>query len=228
MSEPVKSRSYDGARRRAQASESQLQVLRTAVGLFVEQGYGRTTMKQIAAAAGVSVETVYGAFGTKAGLLHRAWDITIGGDDTEIAFHDRPEVRRIREEPDLATRFRLHAALTTSVARRVAPFTLMLQAAAGAEPAAEAMLAEIGRQRRAGLTIMARDAAATGQLAVSEDAARDVLWSMTDGLLWHRMVVECGWTEEAYAAWLGETWVATLVAPAKAPRATAPGRARPR
>lgn len=212
MSELVKTRSYDGARRRAQASQSQLHVLRTAAGLFIEQGYARTTMKEVAAAAGVSVETVYSAFRTKSGLLHRAWDITIGGDDAKVAFHDRPEVRRLREEPDLAQRFRLHAELTTSVAHRIAPFTLMLQAAAGAEPAAQEMLAEIGRQRRVGLGVMARDAAATGQLGVSEDVARDVLWSMTDGLLWHRLVVQCGWPEDVFVRWLGDAWVATLVA----------------
>jgi AcrR family transcriptional regulator len=211
MSQPVNRRRYDAAGRREQAAQSQLHVLRTAVGLFLGQGYARTTMKEIAAAAGVSVETVYGTYRSKAALLHRAWDITIGGDDRAVMFHDRPEVRAIRAEPDLATRLRMHARLTTSVAARVAPFTLMLQASAGAEPAAEQMLAEIGRQRRAGLSVMAREAAASGRLAVTEQEACDVLWSMSDGLLWHRLVVDCAWTDEQYAGWLGEVWVSTLV-----------------
>lgn len=77
------------------------------------------------------------------------------------------------------------------------------------------MLAEVARQRLAGLSVMAAEAAATGQLAVSEERCRDVLWSTTDGMLWHRLVVERGWTNEDYADWLGRLWVATLVGPAR-------------
>jgi hypothetical protein len=159
----------------------------------------------------VSVETVYAAFGTKATLLHKAWDITVGGDDQEIVFHERPEVLAIRAEPDLAKRFMLHARFSTQTAQRIAPFQLMVQAAAGADPTAAAMLEEMGRQRLAGITVMAAEAARTGQLAVSEDECRDQVWAMTDGMLWHRLVNERGWTNERFAEWLGTTWVGMLV-----------------
>lgn len=213
MPEPVKRRSYDSSRRRAQAHENRSLIVRTARDLFIENGYGRTTVADIASAAGVSVETIYGVFGTKAGLLHRAWDITIGGDDQEIVFHERPEVVAIRSEPDLAVRLRLHAAFFTETAQRIAPFQLMVQAAAGADPAAADMLEEMGRQRLAGMTVMASEAAATGQLAVSQEECRDVIWSMTDGVLWHRLVNDRGWPDDRFAAWLGATWVAMLVRP---------------
>ena len=87
----------------------------------------------------------------------------------------------------------------------------MVQSAAGADPAAAAMLAEIGRQRLAGISVMAADAARTGQLAVSEEECRDVIWSFTDGMLWHRLVNERGWTNERFAEWLGHMWIRTLV-----------------
>jgi hypothetical protein len=157
------------------------------------------------------VETIYAAFGNKAMLLHNAWDITVGGDDEEIVFHDRPEVMAIRNEPDLAKRLMLHAAFSTQTAQRIAPFQLMVQSAAGADPAAAAMLEEMGRQRLAGMTVMAAEAAKTGQLAVSEDECRDLVWSMTDGVLWHRLVNERGWTNEHFADWLGRMWVHLLV-----------------
>ena len=211
----VKSRSYDSSRRRAQAKENRSAIVRAARDLFIESGYGRTTVADVARAAGVSVETVYAAFGNKAALLHRAWDITVGGDDQDIVFHERPEVLAIRSEPDLAKRLRLHAAFATQTAQRIAPFQLMVQSAAGAEPAAAAMLEEIGRQRLAGMTVMAAELANTGQLAVSEDECRDILWSMTDGMLWHRLVNERGWTNERYADWLGALWVHLLVRPSR-------------
>jgi hypothetical protein len=87
----------------------------------------------------------------------------------------------------------------------------MVQSAAGSEPAAAAMLEEMGRQRLAGMTVMAAEAAKTGQLAVSEDECRDLVWSMTDGVLWHRLVNERGWTNERFADWLGRMWVHVLV-----------------
>jgi AcrR family transcriptional regulator len=207
---PVKRR-YDSNRRQAQAAETRAAIVRAARDLFVERGYGRTTVADIATAVGVSVETIYASVGPKPELLHRAWDITVGGDDQDIVFHERPEVLAIRAERDLARRFRLHAAFFTHTAQRIAPFQLMVQSAAGADPAADAMLEEMGRQRLAGMSVMAAEAAATGQLAVSEEECRDVVWSMTDGMLWHRLVRERGWTNERYATWLGDVWVDRLV-----------------
>jgi AcrR family transcriptional regulator len=204
-------RSYDSSRRRQQAEETRALIVRTARDLFVEQGYGHTTVADVARGAGVSVETIYAAFGNKATLLHRAWDITVGGDEQDIVFHERPDVLAIRREPDLAKRFMLHAAFSTKTAQRIAPFQLMVQAAAGSDETAAAMLVEMGRQRLVGIGVMAAEAAATGQLAVSEVECRDIIWSMTDGMLWHRLVSERGWTNERFADWLGHLWAHLLV-----------------
>lgn len=210
MSRSVK-RSYDSTRRRAQARETQRAILSAAHDLFVEQGYGRTTIAQVAERAGVSPETIYGTFRNKATLLHRTWDVTVGGDDEEVVFHERPEVKAIRTEPDLAKRFMLHARLSTATARRMTPFVRSVQGAAASEPSAAAMAAEMEQQRLNGISVMAKEAAASGQLKVSEDECRDIVWAMTDGHLWHQLVAERGWSDEQYADWLGRTWVALLV-----------------
>jgi AcrR family transcriptional regulator len=224
MSAAVKGkRRYDGTRRQEQARRTRLAVLRAAHDLFVAQGYGRTTMADIAAAADVSVETVYAAFKNKATLLHHVWDITIGGDDEEVVFHERPEVKAMRAEPDLRKRLMLHAQFSTTTARRITPFLLALHGAAATEASAAEMLDEIGQQRLAGMTVMAREAAATGQLAVSEEECRDLIWAMTDGMLWNRLVNERGWSDDRFADWMGRVWVAMLVdsVPARKPRRTA-------
>jgi AcrR family transcriptional regulator len=210
MGDAVK-RSYDSSRRKEQARQTRRAVLRAAHDLFVAKGYGQTTIADVAEAAGVSQETIYAAFKNKATLLHRVWDITIGGDDEEVTFHDRPEIQAIRNEPDLAKRFMLHARMSTATARRMTPFVRAVRAAAGGEPAAAEMVAEMDRQRYAGMGVMAAEAAKTGQLKVSEQHCRDVVWAMTDGNLWHELVIERGWTDEQYAQWVGEIWVAMLV-----------------
>jgi AcrR family transcriptional regulator len=212
LSDPVK-RQYDSSRRREQARQTQRAVLRAAHDLFVEQGYGRTTIADVARAAGVSAETIYATFKNKATLLHRVWDVTIGGDDEEVVFHERPEIQAMRAEPDLVKRFMMHARISTATARRMTPFRLAVQAAAGSEPSAAEMLAEMDRQRLTGMGVMAAEAAKTGQLAVSERECRDIVWAMSDGQLWHQFVNGRGWSDEQYADWLGRVWVASLVRP---------------
>lgn len=212
MAEAVKRR-YDGTRRQAQARETRRAVLRSAHDLFVSQGYARTTIAEVAAAAGVSVETVYGAFRNKPTLLHRVWDVTVGGDDEEVVFHERPEIRALLAEPDLATRLRMQSRISTATARRTGPLLRAMEAAAGADEAAATMLEEVHRQRYEGIGVMASMAAATGQLRVSEQECRDLVWATTDTVLWHRLVVQRGWTDERFAEHLGDTWVSWLVAP---------------
>jgi hypothetical protein len=73
------------------------------------------------------------------------------------------------------------------------------------------MVEELHRQRFEGIGVMAKAAQATGQLAVSEQECRDVVWSTTDGVLWHRLVVQRGWSQERFATWLGNLWVGLLV-----------------
>jgi AcrR family transcriptional regulator len=217
MVEAVKRR-YDGTRRQAQARETRRAVLRAAHDLFVQQGYARTTVAEIATAAGVSVETVYGAFRNKPTLLHRVWDVTIGGDDADVVYHERPEIQALAAEPDLAARLRLQARIATATARRTGPLLRAIEAAAGADETAAEMLAEVDRQRYEGIGVMAASAAATGQLAVSEQECRDLVWATTDAMLWHRLVEQRGWSDERFAAHLGETWVCWLVRPARAAR----------
>jgi AcrR family transcriptional regulator len=204
-------RRYDSTWRQEQARTTRRAVLQSAHDLFVSQGYGRTTMVDVARAAGVSVETVYGAFGNKAALLHRVWDVTIGGDDEEITYHQRPEVQALLGEADLGRRLAAQATLFSVTARRIVPLVLAIQGAAASEPTAAGMLAEIGRQRLRGMEVMAAAAAETGQLGVSEQECRDFLWATTDGMLWQRLVHDLGWGDDRFAAWLGDLWTRMLV-----------------
>jgi AcrR family transcriptional regulator len=211
MGDAVKRR-YDSTRRQEQAQENRRRILQAAHDLFISKGYGQTAITEIAAAAGVAVETVYAAFKNKPTLLHRAWDVSVGGDDQDVLVHERPDFRAVLDEPDLATRLTKLAVVNTEIMRRTARLHLAVHGAAASDPAAAAMLAEIDRQRLEAMAIHARAAAATGQLAVSEEECRDVLWSTSDGSLWHGLVQQRVWSDVRYAAWLGRLWVSLLVA----------------
>jgi AcrR family transcriptional regulator len=204
-------RQYRSGRRNEQARETRRRIIRTAHDLFVRQGYGRTTIAEVARGAGVAVETIYAAYRNKPTLLRQVWYATFRGDEEDIRLLDRPEIRAVLAEPDLATRFRAHAVAITPVFRRITPLFRALQGAASSEPVASAMLAEYDERRLDAARHYARAAAATGHLAVSEEECRDVLAATMDGALWHRLVDERGWSDEQHAQVLGTIWVAALV-----------------
>jgi len=62
-------RSYDASGRRAQARARRLAMVLAARDLFERDGYRPTTIAAIAAHAGVSAESVYKGFGTKAAMF---------------------------------------------------------------------------------------------------------------------------------------------------------------
>jgi AcrR family transcriptional regulator len=212
MSESVKrQRQYNSTRRQEQAAETRRRIVDAAHELFVAKGYGRTTIAEIAGMAGVSIETVYAAFRNKHTVLRHVWYVSFRGDEEDVRLLDRPEIRAVLAEPDLATRLGQHAVVLTEVFRRIAPLLAALHGAAGSEPAAAAMLTEWDERRLDACTTYAEAAAATGQLAVSEAECRDVLAATMDGALWQRLVAESGWPDERFAAWLGRLWTSQLV-----------------
>lgn len=204
-------RSYDASGRRARAAESRERILASALELFVEQGYGQTSLKQVAESAHVSVETVYSAFGSKAELLRRAWYFASRGDADDVTLYDRPEMQQILSEPDLARRLRRYAAFVAALNRRMSPLLLMLQGAAANEPGAAAMLTEWAGRRIDVATRFAIAAAETGQLSVSTAACRDILFATMHGDLWRQLVGERRWSEKRFATWLADLWISQLV-----------------
>jgi AcrR family transcriptional regulator len=210
MSEVVK-RPYDSTLRQEQARETRQRIIAAAHDLFLSQGYGQTTIADIARTAGVAVETVYAGFRNKHTLLRQVWYVSFRGDEDNIRLLDRPEIRAVLAEPDLARRFNAHAVVLTAVFRRITPLLLMLEGAVASQPAAAAMLAEFDDGRLDAAKKYAQAAAATGQLAVSEDECHDVLWATMDGALWHRLVAERGWSDQRFATWLGQLWISATV-----------------
>ena len=204
-------RPYDSSRRQQQAAETRRNVIAAANELFIAQGYGQTTLKQVAARAGVAVETVYAAFGTKASLLRHVWYVDFRGDKADVPLYDRAEMQSILAEPDLSNRIRRHAVFVTASNRRIFPLLGALTGAAASEPDAAAMLVEWDNRRLDVATRYAHAAAATGQLAVSEEECRDVLFATMDGTLWAQLVGQRGWSDERFSAWLAATWIGAFV-----------------
>ena len=74
-------RGYTSALRERQAAATRQAVLEAARELFLSQGYGATTIDQVAARAQVSKPTVFTAVGNKQAMLAAVRDVALAGDD---------------------------------------------------------------------------------------------------------------------------------------------------
>src|SRR4051812_45099585 len=93
-------RTYRSDLRAAQAQATRRSIVGAATRLFVEDGYGPTTIDAVADAAGVSRKTVFTAVGGKLDLLKVALDWAVAGDDAPVPLSDRASMRALREQTD--------------------------------------------------------------------------------------------------------------------------------
>ena len=140
MSETVKPRA---ARTRA----TRRRIVDAAAELFVERGYGVTTLEQIAVRAGVAVQTVYFHFGNKRTVLKEAVDVAAVGDDEPVALLERPWLEELRAEPDPRRVVELWAATSTAIYTRVGPIMAVVRDAAVIDPDMAAQWATNEAQR---------------------------------------------------------------------------------
>ena len=66
---------------------------------LLESGFAATTIRSVADSAGVSQETIYKSFGSKAALLKAVYDVALAGDADEVPLAARPEARAVLEAP---------------------------------------------------------------------------------------------------------------------------------
>jgi AcrR family transcriptional regulator len=84
-------------RRTEQARATRRRIIEGAREFFLDQGYAATALDQIAARAGVSVQTVYFHFGNKRTVLKEVVDMLAAGDDAPVPLVDRSWVQEVRD-----------------------------------------------------------------------------------------------------------------------------------
>jgi len=207
-------RPYDSSRRRARADATREAILVLARERFLADGYAATTVGAIAQVAGVSIETVYKAFGNKSGIARAVFDRALAGEGP-VSTGERAAIVK-RDEHDPRRRLRAFGGFVAEVTPRVAPVMLVLRAAAETDGEAAAVWQRINDDRLAGMRRDAEQLAAEGALrpGVSAEEAADVFWSFTSPELYDLFVLRRGWPAERFGEWVGETFVATLLPPA--------------
>lgn len=206
MAELVK-RNYSSRLRAAQARETRRAVVRAGADLFVTRGFGRTTIDDIAAAAGVSRKTVFAAAGAKADILKLAIDWAIVGDDEPVALMQRPVIQESLKETDPDEIIRRWTSLVCQIAKRMGGLAWALVSAAGTDPQARELLDAGHAQRLIGARAFVQHLAKHGGLrrGLSISEAVDIVWVHNDPILFYRLVEQRGWSAKRYEAWLYRT-----------------------
>jgi AcrR family transcriptional regulator len=180
--------------------------------LLEERGYAATTVADVARHAGVSPESIYKGFGSKAALVKEVFDVAIAGDDEPVAVAERPEARAVQDEPDVRQKLRLYAQGAAVRAERSARVQLAIRNGAPSDRAIDELWQTLLQERLTGMTMFARHLVDTGQLreGIGVDEARDVLWTCIAVEVYDLLVLQRGWNRAAYADWLARTLVASL------------------
>ena len=205
-------RAYDGSRRREQARARRLAVVQAARELFEVGGFRQTTIAAIAKRAGVSSESIYKTFGTKAALAKAVFDLELAGDDEPVPIAERPAVQAIRDEPDVRRKITLFAEGLAQRQARSAAVQILIRDGRHVDDSLAPVWAALQREGLTGMTALGRHLLDTGQLreGLTIEQVRDILWNYLAIDAYERLVLIQGWSQQRYSNWLAHTMVSAL------------------
>jgi AcrR family transcriptional regulator len=202
----VKGKRAEGAR------QTRRKIVEAARELFIERGYGATTLQDIADRAGVAVQTIYFTFGNKRTVLKELGDITVAGDDEPVATTDRTWFRDALAADTAAEQLRglVHGA--REVLERIAPIVEVLRTAATVESEIAALWRADTDPR---FTVYATAAKALvtkpdARAGLSAEYVADVTFGVLSPELYLVFVRDRGWSPERWERWAYETLRAQL------------------
>lgn len=207
-------RRYDSTGRQAQARRNRQAILDAAQRQFLEGGYAATTIAAVAAEAGVSVETVYKAFGGKPGLVRAIYDRGLVGPEPVPAYRRADEMRE--RETDPRAIMRTWGTIASEVSSVVSPIERLVRAAAASDHDMAALLQAHNDLRERRARHHARFLKERGYLreGVSVAQATDILWTCTSDELYDLLVTQRGWSLPRFARFLGDFMINALLPPA--------------
>ncbi|OLF09014.1 TetR family transcriptional regulator [Actinophytocola xinjiangensis] len=194
--------------KRAERSRAtRARIIDAARELFIAQGYGTTSLQDVADHAGVAVQTIYFVFRNKRTLFKDVVDTTIAGDTEPVATMDRAWFRAACAAPTAAEQLHAHVQGTRQILDRVAPITPLIAAAAATDPeiAAQWPRDEDPRytvQHAAAVALVTKPDARPDLTAAT---AADLLFGLLSPELYLLFVRDRGWSPESWEHWAHTT-----------------------
>lgn len=222
-------RRYDGSGRREQARLRRLSVVEAARDLFERYGFRTTSIAAIAARAGVSAESIYKSFGSKAALAKAVFDLALAGDDVPISIADRPAMQAIREEPDVRRKVVMFVDGLVPRLARSARVQILIRDGRHVDESLTAIWTKLNDEGLTGMEMLGRHLLNTDQLRPGIELAevRDLLWNYLAIDSYERLVLVRGWSPDRFGAWLSRAMISALCPSIDDPPPRRPGDVRP-
>ena len=211
MVEVKDKRKYSSAVREEQAARTRTRILDAAAELFLERGYARTTMKDIAVQADVARDTVHAIFGSKARVLTALIDHRLVPDGSVTNVTQLPEALAIKDEVDQRKQIELFAKFIAGISTELRPVFEILRTASAVEPEMAKVFEEMDQFRMNNMQTYASWIEARGPLRVSTRQAGEIIWALASLDVARMLCDELGWTESQHARWLSDTLIRTLL-----------------
>ena len=216
----MSTRSYSSPTRERAAADTRAGILATALRLFEEAGYAGTSMAEIAAAAGVSVNTIYSSVGNKTQVLLAL--LSDASDDERID----ASLDGARSERSPAESIAIVSAGTRAVFESHSWALGALYDNGASRPEFARAIEQAEARYRGRLDSVATHLDQTGGLlpGVGVERAGDILWFYFGFRPW-RELHQSGWSWDDAQEWLALQATAALVGTAGWQPAAAHARA---
>jgi AcrR family transcriptional regulator len=202
------------SRKQIAAEETQRVIVEAASRLFLERGYHATSIALIAGEAGVAIQTIYNAIGSKRDLLARVLDFAAAGERAPA-----PVAQFMREQAELEPDPRRLIAQLVDLWRtalpRTAPIFRIIREVAATDPE----IAELDRTRAAqrlanyghAATMLAKRGALRNGLTI--EAAAAAIFAIGHPETYRTLVLDGDWSNTDWTAWAQGTLEDTLLKP---------------
>jgi AcrR family transcriptional regulator len=204
---PRKTRPYRSTLRAQAAAGTRRSILDTAMRLFLEHGYGKVTVNDIADGASLAPATVYASAGGKAAILATLIDEAMRDPIVEETL----SAARKSRTGDEVLRVAAHGVRVDN--ERYHDIVEVMKNAAAVDAAAMDVLQRSDTGYRQALGQIARRLRTLKALKVgiAERRATDILWFYLGREAWHLLVADRGWTWDATERWLMEQAAEALI-----------------
>lgn len=201
----------------ASRAETKRRLLVAAGEEFAERGYHAATVSRIASRAGVTVQTLYLAWGSKRALLRANMEAALAGSPDTAYADELPQLIERMIGPagtDAHAVVVQIAHLYRSVAERAALGWRLYRDAAATDPEIAADWQALQKLRRGSFARLVRYVpTAALRDGVTTDAAIDTAWVIASPETYELLVRTGGYSLDAYETWVADTLAATLLAP---------------
>lgn len=178
------------------SEETRVAILNAAWKLMAETRSLDVSQSKIAEAAGVSRQTVYLAFGSRAGLLTE-----MARNMDQQSDHVARLVAAAQSAASGPAEFQRYLEIWLDYLPMIYPVGILLDAAALTDPEAAAAWSDrMKHSLLAGLKRVLAGLVARGETApgIVADEAAELIWSLVHPATWRLLVVECRWTPERF------------------------------